>query len=78
MCSLSALGNVINSLADPKKRNKHVPYRDSKLTRILEVRVDTIIMNYYGTTWFNVTGVSGWKLCHNNASDDFTSWLDDS
>jgi kinesin family protein 1/kinesin family protein 3/17 len=34
--SLSALGNVINALADPKKRGSHVPYRDSKLTRILQ------------------------------------------
>lgn len=33
--SLSALGNVIAALTDPKLRN-HIPYRDSKLTRILE------------------------------------------
>ena len=32
--SLLALGNVISSLTDPAK-NHHVPYRDSKLTRIL-------------------------------------------
>jgi len=32
--SLSALGNVINSLTDGK--STHVPYRDSKLTRILQ------------------------------------------
>ncbi|KAK2964361.1 putative Kinesin heavy chain [Blattamonas nauphoetae] len=32
--SLSALGNVINSLTDGK--SKHIPYRDSKLTRILQ------------------------------------------
>ena len=35
--SLSCLGNVINALTDKKKA--HVPYRDSKLTRILQVRV---------------------------------------
>ena len=29
------LGNVINALTDPKER-KHIPYRDSKLTRLLE------------------------------------------
>ena len=29
--SLSALGNVIKALVDPKQA--HVPYRDSKLTR---------------------------------------------
>ncbi|KAK9805923.1 hypothetical protein WJX73_005541 [Symbiochloris irregularis] len=34
--SLSALGNVISALTDPKNARSHVPYRDSKLTRILE------------------------------------------
>ena len=33
--SLSALGNVIAALTDLKRRS-HIPYRDSKLTRILE------------------------------------------
>ena len=33
--SLSALGNVISALTDSHGR-QHVPYRDSKLTRILE------------------------------------------
>lgn len=33
--SLSALGQVINALTDDKK--PHVPYRDSKLTRVLQV-----------------------------------------
>jgi kinesin family protein 5 len=32
--SLSALGNVISALAEGTK--SHVPYRDSKLTRILQ------------------------------------------
>ena len=32
--SLSALGNVISALVDGK--NGHVPYRDSKLTRLLQ------------------------------------------
>ena len=32
--SLSALGNVIAALADGNKT--HIPYRDSKLTRILQ------------------------------------------
>uniref|UniRef100_A0A674AJZ7 Kinesin-like protein n=1 Tax=Salmo trutta TaxID=8032 RepID=A0A674AJZ7_SALTR len=34
--SLLALGNVINSLADPKSKKAHIPYRDSKLTRLLK------------------------------------------
>lgn len=33
--SLSALGNVIAALTDSRGR-QHIPYRDSKLTRILE------------------------------------------
>ena len=33
--SLLALGSCINALCDPKKRN-HVPYRNSKLTRLLK------------------------------------------
>lgn len=38
---LLALGNVISALGDEKKRREggHVPYRDSKLTRLLQVRV---------------------------------------
>ena len=34
--SLSCLGNVINKLSEGKLKT-HVPYRDSKLTRILQV-----------------------------------------
>lgn len=33
--SLSALGNCMSALATPE-RNSHVPYRDSKLTRLLQ------------------------------------------
>jgi hypothetical protein len=32
---LLALGNVISALTEESKRNVHVRYRDSKLTRIL-------------------------------------------
>ena len=31
-----ALGNVISALGDKAKRGTHVPYRDSKLTRLLQ------------------------------------------
>ena len=34
--SLSALGNVIAALTDHKQARNHIPYRDSKLTRLLE------------------------------------------
>jgi hypothetical protein len=30
------LGNVISILGDPMKKGAHVPYRDSKLTRLLQ------------------------------------------
>ena len=31
-----ALGNVISALGDEKRKVSHVPYRDSKLTRLLQ------------------------------------------
>ena len=34
-CGLLALGNVISALGDTAKRASHVPYRDSKLTRLV-------------------------------------------
>jgi hypothetical protein len=33
---LHALGNVISALGDPTKKTTHIPYRDSKLTRLLQ------------------------------------------
>ncbi|GAA6061674.1 hypothetical protein JCM10212_000857 [Sporobolomyces blumeae] len=33
---LHALGNVISALGDPTKKATHIPYRDSKLTRLLQ------------------------------------------
>ncbi|SCZ95244.1 BZ3501_MvSof-1269-A2-R1_Chr1-3g01646 [Microbotryum saponariae] len=38
--SLLALGNCINALCDPRSRG-HVPYRDSKLTRLLKPSLGT-------------------------------------
>ncbi|XP_040059466.2 kinesin-like protein KIF21B isoform X3 [Gasterosteus aculeatus] len=35
-CGLLALGNVISALGDQIKKGGHVPYRDSKLTRLLQ------------------------------------------
>ncbi len=37
--SLSALGNVVNALTEG--RSAHIPYRDSKLTRALAVRISS-------------------------------------
>ncbi|XP_053437632.1 kinesin-like protein KIF7 [Nycticebus coucang] len=34
--SLLALGNVISALGDPQRKGSHIPYRDSKITRILK------------------------------------------
>ncbi|KAM9711840.1 kinesin-like protein KIF7 isoform 2-T2 [Dama dama] len=34
--SLLALGNVISALGDAQRRGSHIPYRDSKITRILK------------------------------------------
>ncbi|ERE79852.1 kinesin-like protein KIF7-like protein [Cricetulus griseus] len=34
--TLLALGNVISALGDPQRRGTHIPYRDSKITRILK------------------------------------------
>ncbi len=39
--SLLALGNCINILSDKNKKKGHVPYRDSKLTRLLKDSLGT-------------------------------------
>ena len=50
---LLALGNVISALGDDKKRKEgaFVPYRDSKLTRLLQV-CTLIVVFLYDLTLF--------------------------
>ena len=58
-CGLLALGNVISALGDDKKKNiTHVPYRDSKLTRLLQDSLGWFIAiglqsNYYLNVFFS-------------------------
>ena len=52
--SLTALGQVINALTDPK--TKHIPYRDSKLTRLLQT---------------SLGGNSRTTLCINSSISDY-------
>lgn len=42
-CGLLVLGNVISALGDKSRKALHVPYRDSKLTRLLQ---DSLGGNY--------------------------------
>lgn len=52
---LLALGNVISALGDEKKRKEglHIPYRDSKLTRLLQVCV-TLLNSCNDRLWEGV------------------------
>ena len=45
---LLALGNVISALGDESKsgQGQHIPYRDSKLTRLLQDSLGTPVFKY--------------------------------
>lgn len=54
---LLALGNVISALADESKRASHIPYRDSKLTRLLQDSLggnsQTLMLACVSPSWTN-------------------------
>ncbi|CAO3644425.1 unnamed protein product [Cunninghamella blakesleeana] len=54
---LLALGNVISALADESKRASHIPYRDSKLTRLLQDSLggnsQTLMLACISPSWTN-------------------------
>ena len=60
--SLSALGNVINALTcgSPAKAN-HIPYRDSKLTRILQdALVSSLPPNFISLYFHHISLIICW------------------
>ncbi|KAJ8440068.1 hypothetical protein Cgig2_025267 [Carnegiea gigantea] len=67
---LLALGNVISALGDEKKRKEggHVPYRDSKLTRLLQDSLGgnskTVMIGTFYFIVFAVNFVVGDKILH--------------
>jgi len=64
---LLALGNVISALTDRKGR-RHIPYRDSKLTRILQVRLATCLRSCLCPLWWPNAAKRGFvQLCTNPA-----------
>ncbi len=58
VCGSKALGNVIAALTDERTKFNHVPYRESKLTRLLQVpRV--LAAGRYPCEASDVTGARG-------------------
>ncbi|KAI8060833.1 P-loop containing nucleoside triphosphate hydrolase protein [Gongronella butleri] len=54
---LLALGNVISALGDPSRRSSHIPYRDAKLTRLLQDSLggnsQTLMLACVSPAWSN-------------------------
>lgn len=70
--SLSALGNCISALSkqqttvtDDRDRAKYVPYRDSKLTRLLQVMTFHmhVIITSQGVAWWRCKDISNCQYC---------------
>jgi hypothetical protein len=60
---LLALGNVISALGDPDKKHLHVPYRNSKITRLLQLLLRVFLYTLGKVrTKRNLIGVSN-RLC---------------
>ncbi|KAI8337282.1 P-loop containing nucleoside triphosphate hydrolase protein [Chlamydoabsidia padenii] len=55
---LLALGNVISALGDESRRSSHIPYRDSKLTRLLQDSLggnsQTLMLACVSPAWSNL------------------------
>ena len=75
--SLSALGNVIAALTDPKGR-PHIPYRDSKLTRLLEDRYFTftfLILSYPFRFFVYILSRGGFNILSSLGGNCLTTML---
>ena len=60
---LSTLGGVISALGDPRKKGGHVPYRDSKVTRLLQVCCvlhDLSLAQFYRVVLWAMKSVDWW------------------
>eukprot|EP00775_Hariotina_reticulata_P004311 gene4311-4564_t len=69
--SLLCLGNVVNALADRgETRKSHIPYRDSKLTRLLE---DSLGGNALTALVACITPLPDWHMEQTRATLDFAA-----
>ena len=71
--SLSALGNVVAALADPQQRSNHIPYRDSKLTKltadVLAGKSNAALIATVGPALPNISETLSTLLCASRCMD---------